>query len=377
MRSSSVRTLTYIRAMRRLKVFILSLAVISVAQGQDIAAFVDFFYRVHVFDHGKFSQIDPQRPKVLKLGGNKVVFRDVRDDLMIYQNGELKRLDRASGLEPTVTDHLVGYRVAGILKVYDDRLRMLTPNVQDFIIEDSLVAFKDEIRQHISVYYRGETIKLEDQLAGNAVVDWKAGDNVVAWISSFDRLFKVFYRGRIYQLSDLVTEMDFQCGLDMVAYQDAFDHTFKVFHQGTIYDLEDRMPHRYEVGKGVMAWLDLTNALKVFQGGKVSTVMDFAPAKWGVVDSLLVIEDQAFFNVFSRGRLQTVERVVPRSWQASWSTIAYVDVDGVLKVWRDGTTHNVVGPQLYQQFELDRNILIVRLNNRTARVWWRGQTYDY
>jgi hypothetical protein len=214
-------------------------------------------------------------------------------------------------------------------------------------------------------------------LAGNAVVDWKAGDNVVAWISSFDRLFKVFYRGQIYQLSDLVTEMDFQCGLDMVAYQDAFDHTFKVFHQGTIYDLEDRMPHRYEVGKGVMAWLDLTNALKVFQGGKVSTVMDFAPAKWGVVDSLLIIEDQAFFNVFSRGRLQTVERVVPRSWQASWTTIAYVDVDGVLKVWRDGTTHNVVGPQAYQEFALDRNLLIVRLNNRTARVWWRGKTYDH
>lgn len=357
--------------------FILSIAVMSAAQAQDVAAFVDFFYRVNVFDHGKFSQIDPQRPKVMELGGNKVVFRDIRDDLMIYQNGELKRLDRASGLQPIVTDYLVGYRVAGILKVYDDRLRMITPNVAEFIIEDSLVAYKDEIRQYIGVYYRGESIKIEDQLAGNAIVDWKAADNLVAWISSFDRLFKVFYRGRIYELNNLVTEMDFQCGLDMVAFQDAVDHTFKVFYKGVIYDLEDRMPHRYEVGKGVMAWLDLTNALKVFEGGKVSTVMDFEPRKWGMADSLLVIEDQAFFQVFTKGRLHTIEHVVPRQWQASWTTIAYVDVDGVLKVWRDGNKFNVVGPQLYQQFELDRNILIVRLNNRTARVWWKGDTYDF
>jgi hypothetical protein len=363
--------------MNRLLLLICLLSSATRLDAQNVTAFLDYMDRLMVFDKGIFTQIEPQKPKSILFGGNSVVYSDVRDDLKVYRNGKVETIEQASGIEPIVTDHFVGFTVAGILKVNDGRTRMLCPNVGVHLVEDSLAAFKDEVNQTVNVYYRGETVKLEDQLAGNSVVQWKSGDNILAWVSNYDRLFKAFYQGTTYQLSDLVTEMDFQCGLDMVAYRDAYDHTFKVFHKGTIYDLEERMPQRYQVGKGVLAWLDLTGSLKVFEGGHVHTAMTFEPQRWAVVDSLLVIEDQAFFNVFSNGTLHTVERVVPKNWQVSWGNLAYVDVDQTLKVWHHGKSEVVVRGQPVQEYRLDRGVLLARLNNRSARIWWRGRTYEY
>ncbi|MBX2979772.1 MAG: hypothetical protein KF905_10790 [Flavobacteriales bacterium] len=362
-----------------MRTFLLLFTVLSAvhARTQDVAGFVDYMDRLYVFDKGVFRQVEPRKPISIHKGGNYIAYADNRDDLKVYRDGESRIVDRAGELDVIVTDHFLGFTVAGILKVFDGRTRMLCPNVGKYIVEDSLVAFEDIVNQKVQVFYNEETIKLEDQLAGNAVLAWQSGDNVLAWISSYDRLLKVFYHGRIYELSDLVREVDMKCGLDMVAYRDPYDHTFKVFHQGTIYDLEERMPHRYEVGKGVLAWLDLTGSLKVFEGGRVHTAMTFEPQAWHMVDSLLVIEDQSFFNVFSNGKLHTVERVVPQKWQASWGTLAYVDVDRTLKVWRNGVAEVVVRGQPVQEFVVERGLVLARLNIGTARVWWRGRTYDH
>ena len=362
--------------MRILTVLMAVLAMLPL-QAQDVTAFIDYIDLLYVFDRGIIRQIEPRKPIAVHVGGNYLAYTDNRDDLKVYRNGRTQVVDHASDLEPIVTDHLLGFKVAGILKIFDGRPRVLTPNVGMFVVEDSLVAFKDEVQRAIYVYYDGEVTKLEDQLAGNALVQWKTGDNLVAWVSAFDRLFKVYYHGHVYELSDLVTDMDFKCGLDIVAYRDAYDHTFKVFHQGQIYDLEERMPQRYEVGKGILAWLDLTGALKVFEGGKVHTAMEFEPQRWEVVDSLVVIEDRSFFNVFNRGRFHEVERIIPHKWQASWGTLAYVDVDRSLKVWRNGTTEVIMRGQPVQEFRVDRGLVLARLNVRTARIWWRGEIYDH
>ncbi len=347
------------------------------AHAQDVTGFIDYMDRLYVFDRGSFRQIEPRKPMSLHVGGNYLAYTDNRDDLKVYRDGRTTVVDNSSDLVPIVTDHLMGFTFAGILKVYDGKASVLTPNLGHYQLEDSLAAFKDEVQRAIYVFYDGKVTMLEDQIAGDALVQWKTGDNLLAWVSAFDRMFKVFYRGQIYELNDLVTDMEFKCGLDIVAYRDAYDHTFKVFHQGTIYDLEERMPQRYEVGKGILAWLDLTGALKVFEGGKVYTAMEFEPQSWDVVDSLVVIQDRSFFNVFNRGRFHELERVIPQKWDASWGTIAYVDVDRSLKVWRNGKTDVIMQGQAVQEFRVDRGLVLARLNIRTARVWWRGQIYDH
>jgi len=344
---------------------------------QDVIAFLDYMGRLYVFDRGVFTQIDHLKPEWIKVGGNKVVYSDAQADLKVYQNGKVTKIDDAAGTDVVVTDHLVGFSVAGMFKVFDDKPRLLSSVTGPHITEDSVAAFKDDRLQTVGAYYKGEIVVIEDQLAGNALLQWKAGDNLLAWVSAYDRKFKVFYQGQVIELCDLVTEMEFKCGLDMVAYRDMSDKSFKVFYKGTVYDLEGQMPQRYEVGKGVMAWLDLSGALKVFDGKLVHTAMGFEPQRWEVMDSLVVIEDRNFLNVFIQGRVQAVERFVPEQWQASWSYLAYVDVDRSLKVWRNGVSEVVVRGQPVQEFVLDRGLILARLNQNTAKVWWRGALYEH
>lgn len=355
------------------------LMMLSVGRGsaQDVIAFLDFMDRLHVFDRGVFRQIDHRKPQWVRYGGNKVVYADAQSDLVVYEQGEVRKVDDQAGSDVVVTDHLIGFTVAGMFKVYDTKPRTLTGVVGPHLTEDSIAAFKDEIQQTVGIYYNGASQLIEDQLAGNAMLQWAAGDNLLAWVSAYDRRFKVFYHGSIIELSDLVTEMEFKCGLDMVAYRDPSDMSFRVFYKGEVYDLEPQMPKRYEVGKGVMAWMDQTGALKVFDGKLVHTAMSFEPAKWAVADSLVVIEDRQFFNVFTNGRMHTVERVVPQQWQASWGSLAYVDVDRTLKIWRNGRAEVVLRGQPVQEFVLDRGLLLARLNQTTAKVWWRGQLYEH
>jgi hypothetical protein len=344
---------------------------------QDVTGFIDYMDRLIVFDRGGFKQIEARRPLSLHVGGNYLAYADNREDLKVYRDGKTHVVDQAADLVPVVTDHLMGFSVAGILKIFDGRPRVLTPNVGKFVIEDSLVIYKDQLQGAVYVYYKGESVRIEDQLAGDAMVQWKTGDNLVAWVSAYDRMFKVFYHGQIWDINELVTDMDFKCGLDIVAYRDALDNSFKAFHQGMLYDLEDQMPQRYKVGKGILAWLDLTGALKVLEGGRIHTLMGYEPQSWEVVDSLVVVLDRQVFNVYSRGRLHEVERVIPQKWEASWGTLAYVDVDRSLKVWRNGVTETIMQGQPVQEFRVDRGLVIARQNINTAKIWWRGEIYDY
>lgn len=353
------------------------LAAPLLSTAQSVAAFLDYMERLHVFDRGVFKQIEGQRPMSFKVGGNYVAYIDAREDLKVYHNGGTQRLDRTADIIPTVTDHFLGYRLASALKVFDGNLRTLSGNVGQYLVADSIAAFHDINQQTVNVYYRGRVEQIEDALAGEPIAQWKAGDNLIAWVSTNDRLFKVYYRGEVIELGDRVRDMDFQCGLDLVAYSDPYDRTFKVFNQGLIYDLEDIMPARYEVGKGVMAWLDMAGALKVFQGGRIYTAQNFEPQHWQVMDSLVVIQDQGFFKVFSDGVVHEVERVIPATWSASWATVAYVDVDQSIRVWRKGRSEMITRGENIRDLQLIRGVLVAKLGVSNVRIWWRGDVYNF
>jgi hypothetical protein len=364
--------------MKRSLPAIIALLLAGPTTGQNVTAFLDYMDRLHVFDHGVFKQIEPQVPQNYFVGGNMVVYTNARGDLRIYKDGRVRDLDRTvTDGKPIVTDHFAGFTIAGSLRLWDGRqTRMLTPLVGKFIVEDSIVVYKDQINRVVNAFYAGEVVQLEDYLAGDAMEVWKAGDNVFAWVSVFDRKLKAYYHGLIYELTDLISSVPFECGLDLVAFQDAMDRSFKVFHKGDIFDLDPLMPQRYQMGKGVMAWLDQSNALKVFSDGKIHTVQDFAPARWQVVDSLVVIEDQGAFRVFQDGRSYELSRVVPRNWAAEWGTLAYLDVDGTTKVWRKGHEDVFLRGEPVRTLRVDRGLVLAYVGTG-ARIWWRGALHSH
>ena len=344
---------------------------------QDVAAFIDPYNNFMLFDHGVFSKLEGQRPEQFAVGGNNVAYIAYNGDLRVHANGTTTTLDRTDGMRPVVTDNLIAFVNAGTLKVWDGRqMNSVCYNTDSFLAEDSLVAFFDGARSLLNVYYDGQVILLEDALANWPVANWKAGDNVLAWVTTVEKKFKVLYRGGIYELNDLVQDMDYQVGRDIVAYQDASDKGFKVFNAGELHDVEPFMPKSYQCGAGLVAYVDQNDELKVFQKGKVYSMMDFAPKEYFARDSLVVARDGNQMLVFQNGATHRVLQYWPTSWSVSWSTLAYADNNGNVAAWHDGKSAIVIHGGPFEQMQLLRG-LVLATRGSTTRVWWKNEVFSY
>ncbi len=358
---------------------VLSSILILAVQGlgaQDIGAYLDYRDYFFAFDRGTFKELETLPPRVFAAGGNYLAYASSNGDLKIY-DGELRTIDRNIAVMPTVTDHYLGYVSAAAFKIWDgDSLRTLCISTGAAITEDSLAAWYDDRQQTLNVHYRGESMVIEDALMENPVQSWKAGDNTLAWVNKQTNEFKVFYRGEVLVLATLVRDMPFAAGLDMVAFQDPSDKGFKLFHKGVVIDLEAIMPREVRMGRGTCVWVDVSGALKAFEGGSTHTIMEIAPLEHFVMDSLVVMKDGSQLKVFQNGATSTVVQYMPQVWKASWGTLAWIDTDGTLKAWRNGLTETVMQREPVKELSIDRGLITLTLTAGGRRVWWKGRIYE-
>lgn len=347
--------------------------------GQDVTAFLDFRERMIIFDHGEFSELEGMRPKSIGVGGNYVAYADATGDVKLYRNGGTVRLDRSNLVVPQVTDYFFGFDVAGSLKLHDGTtLHSLSGNTGAFVVEDSIAGWLDINQSMVKVWWNGEVIDLVDALALDPVQNWKSGDNLLAWVTYVERKLKVYYHGYIHDVADVFEGgLDYQAGADVVAFVDPRGMGFKAFYQGETYDLEAFKPANYQVGKGVVAWVDITGSLKVLENGRIFTATSYAPAEYHVKDSLVVFRDQDRLMVFQGGRVHEVERFWPDEWAASWGTLAYRGADRTIRVWREGIGDIALREQTAKSFTLERGLLVLYMPLNAVKVWWRGKVYTH
>jgi hypothetical protein len=299
-------------------------------------------------------------------------------DLKVFKDGKVNLLDRTVGSDFKSTDHLAAYKLATALKLYDDgKLDILCYNTGNWAVDDSLVAWVDEAQRTINVRYDRRNYQVADALANDPILSWRTGDNIAAWVTTIENKLMVFYRGEIYELTPQANEVPYDACLDMVVYQDSQDNGFKVFLRGETIDLEPIMPKSWKLGKGVLAYIDQTGSLKVLNGSKVYTAYTYEPQEYFVQDSLVIIKDRDRLKVFSDGQLRELENYWPERWAAGWGTLAYLDVNGAIKVWRDGNTQVALQRETFKDFTFDRNTLLVTMPNRRVKVWWNGKVYAY
>jgi hypothetical protein len=347
-------------------------------QAQDVGGFLDFRNRFFVFDRGTITELETLPPRAFATGGNYLVYYATNGEVKMFRNGELRTIDRNIATLPVVTDHNFGYVSAGVFRLYDgDTLRALCFNTGGFVVEDSIAGYHDEVNRKIYIHYDGHTDMVEDALLDRPLNGMRTGDNILAWVSRVTKELKVYYRGDVWVLQNLVNSMDFWAGMDMVAYEDPSSLGLKTFYQGKVYDVEAFMPTRLEMGRGLYAYIDPMNALKVFQGGKTHMVQSFAPDEFFVQDSIVVIRDRGELRIFKDGKTTTVLPFFPQMWRASWGTFAWLDVDGTLKSWHDGTITTVLQHEVVKGFTLDRGLITINLVNNKVRVWWKGALYTH
>jgi hypothetical protein len=363
--------------MRRILLPVLPLILPLFVHAQDICGFLDYRDRFFVFDHGNTRMLEPLMPRGFSSGGGYLAYVASNGDVKVYRDGEVRTIDQSLAGPPVVSDNYFGYVSVGVLKIYEgDSLHVLCRNTGQSVIQDSIVGWYDNMQRIMQIYYKGVTTQVEDALMENPIARISAADNTIAWISKPTSEFKIFWHGKTYVPATLVSDMRFTAGLDMVTFQDPVDHGLKVFDKGEVHDLEPVMPDSIFMGRGLFAFIDRAGALKVYQGGQLYTAAEFTPDEFFVKDSLVVIRDKGYCNIFHDGHTDQVLSYWPSNWAATWGSFAYLDNAAALNLRHNDVNTVVMQRQPVRAFALKRGLLVVSMTNNNTNIWWRGKLYQ-
>ena len=346
-----------------------------VAPAQHLAAWLDYLDRFYVFDGGVQRQLEHYKVTSFAVGGNCVLYVDYSHNLKVYHEGKVTRLEEMAPTSYTVTDYLAGYSVYNVLKVLENgKQRVVCSNVDQYVIEDSLVVYYDRVQQRLEAYQDGKTVILEDGLLQWPVRSYRSGDNVFAYITSFDDKFKIYYKGQVMVINDFVRETVYSAGRDIVAYMNQPTNAFVAFYKGDFYVLEPFLPESFQVGDEMLAYVDVNGAFKIFEGGELKLISSYTPDFYQLTDSTLVFGEDGFLKTWCGGAIQEIEHYIPELYRVSERTIAYTDVNRRIKAYRMCEKINI-SYEMVNSLDMIRNLIIYNVGVNTTKIWYKGKIY--
>lgn len=335
---------------------------------QHLGAYIDFMDRFYIFDKGKSTQIDHLMPQDFKIGGKYILYTSNQGHLMMYDNGEVKTLERVRASDYYATDYLAAYAIYEKLKVvHNGEVIQLSTRCTNYDVADSLIAFYDKNKESLNIFYKGEIIEIESGMIGFPVLKWVSGDNIIAYISQRNKDFKIFYNGELHHIERNVEQTVFKAGRDIVAYVDELQENFKAFYKGEIYTLEDFKPESFVVADEFVAYVDHMGEFKVFTDGEINIVSPNTPDEYLADDNVLAFIENGFFYAWYKGEVIQVEGYVPSVYKVDWNTIAYLDNSNRIFMYSKGerkylsnelvTKFNIYRDLIHMGVKVDRNII--------------------
>src|SRR5512133_884244 len=324
-------------SLSKIKLAFVFFSLITIRIYPQLAAYHDNQGRFYIFDNGKTTQAEYLPVKDFSVGGNCLLYLDNQNHLKMYFRGQVSTLEVNNPTKFRALDYLAVYSIGSIVKIIDNgQTFTVSTNSISYDAEDSMVTFYDASRELLAVYYNREIHMLEDGLAGKPANQFRSGDNLVAYISSRTQDFKIFYNGENRVIEPFLSGGSFKTGRNVVAYINYADQRFKVFDRGEIYDLEDFAPASYQMGDGIVAYIDNTGSFKVFSEGEVISISSFKPDFYRVVNRMVIYGEQGYFKIWYNDRFYTLESFIPDQFQAEWNTVVYRDLNRNVKVFSKG-----------------------------------------
>jgi hypothetical protein len=342
---------------------------------QYLAAFHDNMDHFYVFDRGQIKQVEYLKVQEYSIGGTCILYKDNRNHLKMYYNGEVTELSVNNVSDFRALDYLAVYSYAGIIHIIENgRVKTINTHSLNYYAEDSLVAFYDAQQNFLAAYYRERIYRLEDGLVGQQPASFRCGDNIISYISPRTGDLMVFYQGQTYSLEPFVSRGTYKAGKDIVAYVNAADQKFKVFYRGKSYVIEDFPPISYKVGDGIVAYVDNLDRFKLFEEGEVIDLSSIRPGFYDVQNRIVIFEEQGYFKTWYKDRLYELENYVPSKWKAQWNTIVYTDQNGNIRVFRDGE-NKVLTYDIVEDVELYRDLIVTDRGLNIHNVYYNGKKY--
>lgn len=357
--------------MQKILPFVFTL-ISALTYGQKVLPLVDFNNYFKSFENGQFKQLSFQPIKEFKAGDDVVGYVDIRGNLLVYDGVEMKQISNIPS-EYTVSDHLLTWKIGETLNLWDGgELRTLTYRCGEYTVKDSLVVFQDTRFKTLNVYYEGEVYPITTSIENPRSADF-IGENIVAFRDNGE-VYKVFWRGEVYELAAWQNAISFEGGTDMLAFNDPITGTFAIFENGQFLDLEEFHMNDFKVGRGFVVYENQNNDLKIYQNGTINTISNFGASSWRVVDDVVFWIENGISYGYQNGEKHELGRFNIEEVVLKNNVIAYRNVMGGVSALMEGKVINITN-QSDSKFSIHGNKVLVELFNRTYIVRTAEKSY--
>jgi hypothetical protein len=347
------------------------------AKSQSIIAYNDNRGYFNIFDNGTTMVAEYQPPLSFQVGGNCVAYIDYNSSLKVYYNGDISVLYDGVPTKYLVTHNLILFDIGGVLKVFD-KGKTTTISTWDstYQVGDSLVAFGDLTSASFKVYYNGNLQTMEDYHQTQAILQYKASNNTMAYLTYLSE-FKIFWHGNgynIFKLPNNSAQIDYQTGSDIVSFINSNMLGLNVFYKGNMYTVSSKQVDNYQTGDDMVAYND-AGGFHVFSGGKNYDLNSFAPDFYSVADSMLIYYMPGYFSVFNKGKTTVLENFMPSEYAIDNNTLTYVDMQGGLKAFYNNDSYQLSTFDKLIGFKLNGNCVWFSTSTVYNKVFLKGKTY--
>lgn len=356
----------------KFKVFTLFCLLTSFSWSQKVIPFVDFNNWFRTVSNGELGYIELQQIKSYKAGDNLVAYIDIKGNLRVYDG--VKRTDISNmNLDYQISDNLLAWNIGNTLSMWDDgKTRVLNYFGGDYIVKDNLVIYKDTRYNTISAYWNGVIYPIQYSTGDlNFKNSAAIGENIFAFADN-GNIFRVFYKGNLYEIGVWNGTIDFQSGTDIVAFNDPTTRTFAVFENGTFVDVEMQWVKKYKAGRGFIVYEDVNNNLMLYKNG-VKTQLSSFPGDWEVKDDVILFQNNNFTYVYYKGETIQAANYKIEEYVLKNGTVVFTNLQGGVTAVSEGTLYELTNLQ-NAEYEIYGNSVLVKLFNKSFIILQNGKT---
>ena len=363
---------------RRLTIWSLALHACIPACAQDLAPFTTPLDHFVVFDRGRFVELEPRKPQQVVVTRDRVVYTDDRGQLKIYSGEEVRTVDRNVGHDLLGSDGLVAYTTGPRLSLARATGPVvLSENASELSVGDSLVSYHDHMTGKLMLAWRNKVFQVADMVRTTDPPKWTTGRNIFTCFDRDTRSLQVFHRGKLTTLVDSLDAVRVALGSDLVAYFSHADQRFHVHHDMADQVLEEFQPIDFLAGDGLVAYTDATLNFKCWVRGRVTSLLDHAPTKYWVQDSVLLFVDRGMWWTMKDDVPEVIEPYVPEQWSVDGATVVYLDLNREVRSYRRGARKSVSREAAIGRFEHYGNAVLYRNELNILKVAWKGKIREY
>lgn len=340
---------------------------------QGVVPTIDFNNFLVSFENGFFRQIEVQPVSNLKAGDELMCYLDTRGNLRIYDGKERKDITLLNA-DYKVSDHLMGYEIAGALRVWDaGKIYSLTNWAMDFEVRDSIVVYQDRRFSSVNVYWNKQMIPIMT-LLNEVKLPTSIGENLLVFNDN-SNAYHIFWRGKNYEIGSYNDEkLNFNIGTDILCFNDPYSQSFVVFQEGSFTNVESMPTRNYKSGRGFVTYQDINDNLFYYSNGEKFQLSNFSPSFSDTKDDLTIWGENNYLFAYVNGEKKEVSNYIPKDYKLKNNIYAFRNIMGGVSALIDGKLEEITNFQ-DAEYEIFGNQVLVKLFNRSSIVFSKGRKY--